>query len=83
MIKEHLKSTKQDDWIDYIIEVLRGTCSNDLEEYADEYRDMGFDDDMLYQSIDEAIWCCETCGWWVEVCETDEDGNCEQCQEAQ
>jgi len=80
MIKDNLRSEKQDDWIDYIIEELRGT-SNSLEYLADEYREMGFDDTLLYQSIDVNIWCCESCSWWVEECDTDDNGNCEQCQE--
>lgn len=55
MIKDFISSTDQDDWIDYIIEQLRGTCSNELEDFADEYREMGFKDDDLYAAIDANI----------------------------
>lgn len=69
----------QDNWIDYIIEALRGTC-NGLTEYREEYEDKGYDVGALTGAIDENIWCCESCNWWVEVCDTDDDGTCTDCQ---
>ena len=78
-IKDHLESTKQDDWIEYIINALNGT-SDELEYMMEEYLDMGFDEDALTTKIDSQIWCCEQCGWWVEVCDTNEDGICRDCE---
>jgi hypothetical protein len=80
MIKEFVKSENQEDWIDYIIQSLLGTCDS-LSEMEEEYTKMGFDVNYLHSSIDENIWCCEKCCWWVEVCETNEDGICEDCDD--
>lgn len=76
-IKEYVKSNNQEDWIDYIISQLKGTCDS-LTEYEEEYLEMGFNDEELYSAIDVNIWCCEVCGWWVDVDET-EDGICLDC----
>ncbi len=38
------------------------------------------DDPDLCVLLDEAVMLCETCGWWVETHEMDDEQNCEQCQ---
>ena len=78
--KEYIKGNKQDDWIDYIIQSLQGTCGS-LSEFLNEYLDEGFDEIELCEAIDANIYQCEECGWWVEVSETNELGICESCQE--
>lgn len=55
-----------------IAEALLGTCDDLPDEVAEDVD--------LAQLLDGLIWRCETCDWWVEVCETDDDGNCEDCQ---
>ena len=78
-IKKYLKSNEQEDWINYIIESLLGTSEN-FTVLEDEYLSMGFCHDALCEKVDNYIWLCESCGWWVEVSETNEDGICEDCQ---
>ena len=61
---------------------LEGTCKN-LEDVvlAVTGRDM---DDLTVgecREIDNCILCCDTCGWWVDAGEVDENGNCEDCQD--
>lgn len=30
--------------------------------------------------LDALTMCCETCAWWVDAHEVDDDGNCEDCR---
>lgn len=50
---------------------LMGTC--------DSLPDEVLDDADLCGHIDELVMCCDTCSWWVEPHEIDDDGNCEDC----
>jgi predicted Zn-ribbon and HTH transcriptional regulator len=43
--------------------------------------DIEMKDDDLLEEISLLIVTCETCGWWVESDEVDEDGNCVECSE--
>ncbi len=52
---------------------LIGTCAN-LPEHV-------LDDQELCMELDTLAWLCEDYGWWVEVSEVNEDGQCQQCQE--
>jgi len=60
---------------------LLGTCNaveaamNAFDLEGDDVRDE-IEDRLLDGN---GIQVCETCGWWVEVGEMDEDGNCYQC----
>lgn len=65
-----------------ICEAIEGTC-RDLETVVEELTSRDFDDLTVseLQEIDNCVVCCETCGWWVDAGEVDEDGNCEDCQD--
>ncbi len=52
----------------------------DLLSTTDAIPDEFLDDQVVLEELDSLVWLCETCGWWVEVYETDEDGNCGDCQ---
>ncbi len=67
MIKDYLKSTKESDWIEYIISNLQGTI-NDLEYYKEEYIAEGFNEDTLLEELDNSIFLCN-CGWWCDISE--------------
>lgn len=65
--------------IEELIESLRGTCQT-LSEALPE----GMEEDDLTKAdtdaIDEQIFRCETCSWWDEISEQNEDGeNCLDC----
>lgn len=55
---------------------LLGTCEA-LYVHFEEYQD----DETFCATLDEHVRCCETCDWWVEAGDVDEDGNCEDCAE--
>ena len=67
--------------INDIIQSLLGTCKTaheickthdiDVEELTEED----------WKQIDNEIFLCESCGWWCEIGEQQEDGNCEDCQD--
>lgn len=50
---------------------LLGTC----EGVPDEV----FDVEGLAEALDERVRLCESCGWWVEADEIDDDSNCTDC----
>ncbi len=85
MYKEYINSDKQQDWINYIVESLQGTCDS-LSEYRDEYLEQGFDEDELVTQVDSIIFECGDCGWWYEVGkmsdEISDDCICENCASA-
>ena len=63
-----------------IAEELLGTA-NDLE---DQFYRNGLDfyecPTELLSTIDELTMRCETCSWWSESDEMDDNQNCKQCQ---
>ena len=67
-----------------IIDDLRGTCTplyEALGYYGWDEEDMSLD---FFQTIDDAIFLCDTCGWWDEACNQYEDDGfniCHQCFE--
>lgn len=56
---------------------LMGTCKT-LEEVM---TDQELEDDDLIAEIEDQTQRCETCAWWVEATEVDEEGNCTDCIE--
>ncbi len=64
-----------------IAEELQGTCGS----LDDNLEKRGVDIDLvpaeLLDVIDEEVILCETCGWWYESHEVDDDGNCNECTE--
>lgn len=66
-----------------VAEYLRGTCKS-LEdglqtEFGEDADAMDFDIELL-RELDDAVMNCESCNWWVETGEIDDDGNCTDCQ---
>ncbi len=70
--------------LESVIEELRGTCLNDLNNVLDQY-DLSEDDltaDQLTE-VDMEIFLCETCGWWYgrseESIEEGYEEHCDTC----
>lgn len=69
------------DRVNEVINALEGSCGC-LEDHAteEEMRSTEF-----LAAIDDAIFCCATCGWWCEISELAEDEMgeqvCEDCHE--
>lgn len=65
--------------IDRIIEDLLGTCKS-LVSVLDSY---GLTEDDLSDKerflMDNEIFLCDECGWWMEISQCTEDGICEDC----
>jgi len=58
-----------------IAEALIGTA-NSLHNAADEAE---LEDTALLEALDELTQCCNTCSWWFETDEIDEEGDCTEC----
>ena len=55
-----------------------GTIDEALAYYG--YTDITKVDNEVFRIVDEAIFCCEICGWWYEVSQMSEDiGVCCDC----
>lgn len=69
--------------IEGLIEHLRGTCKS-LDEGCEQLFDHDSTELTLDEcgELDEAIFCCETCGWWCERSEESEGepGHCDECE---
>lgn len=61
--------------IDEVAHELLGTCKS-LESVITEEE---FLNSKFLQALDEEVLECETCGWWCESGEMDEEGNCNDC----
>jgi len=59
---------------------LQGTCKSlDAvlsEDYGVDLSDVPAD---MLAVLDEQVQLCETCGWWGEPCDFNEDGECTEC----
>jgi hypothetical protein len=55
--------------VDDIVEYLSGSCKSE-HDAAEAFS---------ISSEEGEIEVCETCGWWVECAELDDDGNCTDC----
>lgn len=70
--------------IEEIINHLTGTCGT-LDEACQFVLGEEFDSTNLTRAeseyIDSTIFCCESCGWWMETIETSEEepGYCIDC----
>lgn len=72
--------------LDDFIQYLQGTCMSMDEARVKFFKDEDVDEneDFTADQLDTIcgeIGHCETCGWWVEVCEIDEEGNCQDCSD--
>lgn len=54
-----------------IADKLLGSC----EPTPDEV----YDTEGFAELLDERVGCCETCGWWVEADELNDDWVCGDC----
>ena len=65
-------------------EHLLGTCQSVEEGLATEFGEevdlMQFDTELL-RELDDITLLCDSCGWWVETGFTDDEGNCDDCQQ--
>lgn len=67
--------------IEAIIEYLQGSCSTldqGVKAIHPEMSDEELNEDE-HQQISQSIFCCDTCNWWFEAYEENENGNCEGC----
>lgn len=65
--------------INEIISTLQGTCMT-LDEALPEGMSV---DDLTqedHDAIDNEIFLCVECGWWMELCDDGGDGICTDCQ---
>ena len=62
-----------------VSEELLGTCT----ALTDVVQDGEENDPAFCKELDELIFCCDSCGWWSETGEQDDNGNCESCAESQ
>lgn len=62
-----------------IIESLRGTCKSLHDVFEDGEEDLE-NDAKFCELLDSELLVCNTCGWWAETHEVDDDGDCAQCQ---
>lgn len=70
-------------WVD-LVEHLRGTCLSLHQGLQNQGLDEGLENDKRFcEYLDSEIMVCETCGWWAETHESDDDGNCEDCQDGE
>ena len=74
------KRTLTDDQLNTLVADLQGTCDTLSERLPEGVEEDELTPDDL-AALDEQIMCCDTCGWWVEMCEISEDGNCDDCQQ--
>ena len=70
-----------------ITEYLQGTCMNSLDDVIQIFYPDMTEDDLIqkdYDFIDNEIFLCDECGWWCEICESndvDGDNKCDDCAE--
>lgn len=82
--------------IEDIVQHLQGTCTNTIEssfgengilndDFTPKYPNMTEDDltQEDYNYIDNFIFLCESCVWWCETSEADEEieSTCQDCGE--
>lgn len=70
-----------------VAERLMGTCKNLDDVVQDVFEDEGLDatsdiDIKLLYELDETVMLCESCGWWCEPVELDDEQICEDCRRA-
>ena len=64
-----------------INESLQGSCQS-LSEVLEAHNATHLEDDEDFLNfLDQETMKCETCDWWVEVSELNEDNNCRDCAE--
>lgn len=67
-----------------VAENILGTCKGLDEVIAEVYgEDFTLEHLTIEETsiIDENVWECPTCGWWVEPCQMATDDACDECTE--
>lgn len=77
-----------DEQAEKVADYAKGTCQSEAEimEAFDFFK--GVDDNEALDALNEAladkeVARCDTCSWWVESSELNEDSNCEDCAAAE
>lgn len=65
-----------------IADELQGTCMS-MTEVLERHEMEGAEDDADFcYGIDSRIFCCELCGWWLEIsemCPDHDEWKCDDC----
>lgn len=77
-------SALTEDQVTEICEYLIGTC----ESVQDAITKHDFEDtddaiDQVNERIDDIGFCCELCGWWCELSESNDCDICNDCFEGE
>lgn len=59
------------------IEYAQGTCQS-ISEVLDVL-DIPDESYINWKTVDDEIFHCESCSWWCEISEQDENGDCQDC----
>lgn len=71
------------EWQD-LVYYLQGTCHSLSTALDDCGLGQDLENDRRFcEYLDSELMLCETCGWWAEAHEVDDDGNCEDCQDGE
>jgi hypothetical protein len=65
------------EFIQELARELNGTCERLYDVLSRQGREELTQAEC--EELDEAVMCCDTCSWWVDSDEIDEDGNCSDC----
>jgi len=67
-----------------IAETIQGTCKSLDQVLQEEFGDDSLTIEQvpiaLLYHLDSITMECQTCNWWCEAGEIDEDGNCDYCR---
>lgn len=63
-----------------IADELGGTCRSLDTALEERGFDIGNVPSVLLEALDAEVMLCETCGWWCDSDEIDDDGNCNDCR---
>ena len=73
LILDHWKRQVTEKWIEAAV----GTCMS-IQEVMN-FIDIEDEDLIDWVMVDQEIFCCESCSWWCEIGESDEEGDCQDC----
>lgn len=77
---EETKRILTENELEQLIDYLQGS-SKSLQEAINDLFEC--DEDILtpddHQAIDGRIFKCNSCDWWCEIDEQNDEGNCEDC----
>lgn len=69
--------------IQKIIDTLQGTCGDSIDSALEFHYPGMVEEDLTdedHSAIDNEIFVCTACGWWMEASQYgEEEGECEEC----